>query len=327
MTIKYLIFTLIILGVLAVFGFSLFKSIPAPSDISKNSAQLLVPSDSFYKAAKPKYGNFTQTYTAKAIFENVNDVGMIKISKQDISQIKQGQDVILYDQENNILPLAGNIQLIRPNKDGADILIKLPNDTDTSLLSENIEVITFQNKTMKLLPISAIQKDNEGQNYLWRVNQDGTLTKEPIEISHINHDYFSADKNYDRDVQFIINPNESINENTSTEFETVRLDLPNYGPIYTAWLQYEQDRLAQNQLRMKQEAQDCANGITQNAQTTPDGQTVAAPTSCGASQQILSAEQIFSNIQNMRDGNTQGSSSAPSTPSACGGASTGSCGP
>ncbi len=258
-----------------------------------------------YTTAKPRYGNFINTIEAKAIFNNNLDVGMTSVDLSMLKQLRTGQDIILKDKDGSPLPLAGKIQTIRDYNKGVDILFTLPEQTDTTQLSPMIEIIYFESNALKLLPISALQKDTQTQeSYLWAL-ENNNLKKIKILDFYQNDTHVAVNSN--DDLIYIINPDDKITlDNNTLKFNTIELETPSSNPIYAAWLKYNAAKLAflnqgiQDKIAAcgKPSAEDSPSpSATDNIDTSGD--------SCSDTQStIISAEEIFSTIQTMKDGNT-----------------------
>lgn len=312
MTIKKIFIAAISIAAIALVAlyFIAFKQTQLPSSSG------LKPSKKTYQIAEPKYGNFTKTMPVKAIYQNNADIGMTSLTKDAAEGLRNGQSIMLYDKEKNLLPLGGNIQMIRPNSDGVDILIKLPKGTDTDLLSPDIDIIKSETSSLKLLPLSALQKEQDARNenyFVWRViyqeNKVQEILKQPVKTPNQNADFFTFDAPPKTETFIILNPDDALkasndNKNVPFNFERIEFKPPNYNPVYMAWLKFDRERLAQDQARMKQVSENCASG-TNNLAPSQNGSDAATPqqaSGCSVqpSSATLSAEKIFSNIQNMR---------------------------
>lgn len=270
-----------------------------------------------YQIAKPKYGNFIDTIKTEAIFNDNQDIGMATIDSSSLNDLKIGQDIILRNTNDVILPLAGKVKAIRKNALGADILFTLPDQTDTAQLSSAIEIISFESNGLKLIPTSALQKDLERQDiFVWTVNKTNIDKKSPAILNKINistpyknDTVFAASDN--NDIFYIINPDDKIALNSNNlDFQIVDISTPNYNPIYNAWVEYNAAKLGQIIDGIQVNIDAC--GKPKNGEEAPP---TADGDSCSDEQStIISAEDIFLNIQNMKDGNTNAQNACGDAP-------------
>lgn len=253
-----------------------------------------------YNLVVPTQGNFIQTQKIELQFDNTKDLAMGVISDPSLTSVKQNQNVILRDKEGNILPLGGKVAFVRKSPELLDVLIALPKETDTKLLTSEAHIITMDVNTLKLLPRNIIHDIETDNPYIWisEIFEDKYKFKKlPIEISYENDFYVALTTTIPKDSRVLVNHDKEIETDKSFNAKTVTFAPPRYNPIYTAWLKYGEQKLLEDKEQMAINLENClkrARGEgepSMGAQSGADGEQ-----SCGASGGIISAEQIFANI-------------------------------
>ncbi len=277
-----------------------------------------------YQFAKPQYGNFIKTIEADAIFNNSQDIGMFSVDSSVLENLKIGQDIILKDKNGETLPLAGKINTIRNHNNGADILFTLPDQTDTAQLSQLIEVIIFESNALKLIPVSSLQKDEDTlENFVWGIEKQilnsqtdkaPSINKIKITTPYQNNTHFAVKTN--DEIFYLINPHKNITESLKDfDYKIINISTPNHNPIYESWINYNAAKLELAMQDIEASIEACGNA--NNGDNGDDASSALSNgDSCADAQStIISAEEIFSTIQNMKDGNTNAQNACGDTPS------------
>jgi len=270
-----------------------------------------------FNLVSPTSGNFTQTQKINVVFDNKKDIAMATIKEMSVPAIEQNQNVILYDKENNVLPLGGKIAFIRKSKEELNILIALPQDTDTALLTNKAEIITMDAPALNLLPQKVLQQNDDGSNFIWIAKkQDGDkykFIKQPYNLIYSNDNFIALSQSLKKDALVLINPNDNIDENKTYNANVKIFQTTRHNPIYLSWLEYIEQKRITDQAQMAQNLQDCIdkNSPKQQAPASDQPLTSGASSSCGGSSGgIISAEEIFANIkQEGQNSNSCGSNS------------------
>jgi len=230
-----------------------------------------------YIAAPPTFGPIIQTTSLDVIFSE--NAAVAFASEEQAQIIEARRSVILYDTENYVLPLGGKVESIE-EKDGAfSVRIKLPQDTNTEFLSNQVDVITKETIASKRVPLSALQ-EQAGLFYVWVINQDNnnnTVEKLFIDVGLKDEEYFEEEgEKIETFTPIIINPDDKIEQNKGYNIFQTEIAGPIHNPIRQAWMDYELYRLEADQKEMLQKAEDCKNGskeliLEQGASTNADG--------------------------------------------------------
>jgi len=291
-----------------------------------------------YLAVKVPYGYFTETQALDVSYNNKKDIATAFVENPLPAYIKKGAVVILRDSELNALPLGGEISLVRTTSDGSDILINLPAETDTELLTDSVDIITFEARNVRLIPQSAIVLDENETPFIWTAqsnaqtdiiegNEKYTVMQERINISYLNEMHAVPLRAMENDL-IILNPNTNLSKEDEYPLVIRELDVPQHNPIYAAWLGYIDIKRSQLQLKLASNSEACRNGtpyepekgdgsIDESAPPPPSGST--SSNSCGAGTDgPISAEAIFANIKALSAGETQDSGACGQTTNSCG---------
>lgn len=248
-----------------------------------------------YIAAPPAVGPLVIMIELKARYEEP-DKAIATIAETPAYPFEKNQKVALYDKEfESVLPLGGRVQFVNKENGQWTLYINLPQGTNTDLLADKVGVIVYESTSSQRLPLSALQEDKTGNNFIWLARkhpeQKGKFfaQKMPLTILHKNESFFEPDT-FDLEVDdlVIINPDSKINEETAYRIFQDTLEAPILNPIEQAWTDYELARLEGQQKRLEQAYIDCRNGIRPPAPgdiTLPNGQTANTtptdPAACG----------------------------------------------
>lgn len=259
--------------------------------------------DADYVATPPTFGPIVQT-TPLIVSYHGQDQASGNISQDQAQIIEERRPVILYDQDSYVLPLGGVVTAIKNTSDiEYTINITLPEQTNTEFLSNNVDVITKETVASKRIPLSALQEQS-GLTYVWIVDQNNenqnTLEKLFINIGLSDEEYFEEDgEKIESYTLVVINPNDKIKADKEYKIFKTELAGPLHNPIRQAWMDYELNRLEQEQQAMLQIAEDCKNGkkaliLDPGSTTTADGSAKLG--GCGQSQTTDPMLQIFNSL-------------------------------
>ena len=233
-----------------------------------------------YQAALPDFGPLM--HMKEITVEYPSDqpdtaIGYIKQEAED--KVNVGQDVILYDQEDYVLPLGGQVAKIEEENDQYKVTISLPEGTNTEYLSKDLEIIVFKTITSKRLPHSAVQTDSNGETYVWVAYTDPAdepahkIKKLPIDIGITDPDYFEERTHKIEAYDYIvINPEKTLQSDKSYSFAFVELDAPLHSPTKQAWIDYEIYKYNANQADADIRIAKCRGGtvkVTANTEYNP----------------------------------------------------------
>ena len=217
--------------------------------------------------------SYTATNTAQAI-----------TTKKHADQIQIKQDVILYDKDGYILPLGGQVNAISPipnDDNNATITITLPDGTNTDLLSTTQGIITTETLPVRRLPFTALQYDEQGKSYIWRIALETLENGTPDTDTHTNatHEktlkrfyldittaqkgdsYFTAPYKINTHDLIILNPKNNTRSGKVYKVAAVDMNAPITNPIKEAWNQYQNYVQAQNKKAHDIALYNCQNGI------------------------------------------------------------------
>lgn len=240
-----------------------------------------------YIAAPSSYGPFIKTQKIDVVYGDDNATALIE--KDQAQNIKIKQDVILYDTENNVMPLGGIVHHIN-NEDGKrKITIQLPKGTNTKFLANKVGVITKETIVSQRIPLSALTKNEEGENIVWLAspteNKKVKLQSKRVEISDQNETFFlPVNNDIGPYVLIINNPDKFIRREKEYALYTTQIIEPVLNPIDQARIDFDTYIFEARQAELHQIAEDCVNGIRrpQTGDTSlPDG-TTGGGAACGA---------------------------------------------
>lgn len=200
-----------------------------------------------YQVAKPDFGPLMHVAEITVEYpDNQADTAIGFLDEEAAQSVKKNQDVILYDQQDYVLPLGGEVSDIEVTDDEYKITISLPEGTNTEYLSKDLEILTFKTIASKRLPHSAIQNDSNGETYVWVAYPDtenktaNKIRRLPITVGLTDPYYFEerAHKIEAHDY-IVINPDKTLKSDKSYNFDFIELDAPLHSPIKQAWIDYE----------------------------------------------------------------------------------------
>lgn len=161
--------------------------------------------------------------------QNIEKIYQITLSIEDknLEKAKVGQDVeVTIKNENETLTYTGKVIKLNEdmnNKSTLNVEITNPDERLQENMQANCTVIIEKAENVVGLPVEAIQKDEEGKDYVDVVQEDGTAKKVYIKTG-ISDDYYveiSYGLNVGESVQIIkstttvVNKNKDRNENVS----------------------------------------------------------------------------------------------------------------
>lgn len=287
---KYLLYSLIFLVIIGagfIGGRYLFNPPPSLTDQQiaeqkqQKTIQQLEKSD--YLAAIPSFGPLVQTQTITVQYQD--DIATGLLPPEQAAKIKEKQPVILYDQEGYTLPLGGTVTTIQPEAGQTKITISLPEKTNTEFLAPQVNVITLETIASKRLPLAALQKDNNGEYYVWLAYADenaGVRRVKRLSIKPGLSDsfYFEEDGHViDTYDLIILNPDDKISSDSKYDIFITEMPAPLHNPIKQAWIDFELYRLQKEQDDLTEQAANCRNGL--NLETLQPAPATGGGSSCG----------------------------------------------
>ena len=287
-----LILALIIVGFFGFFEFSGKPWLPFNAERLTNEETLTneealnrefeqAQKEADYLAAAVSFGPLVQTQEISVEYDNEKDSADGFLTLQEAKAVKARQDVILYDEDGNTLPLGGHVETIKTiDEFTVKVTISLPNETNTQYLLKQPEIIILETTASKRLPLSALQQDKTGGEYIWtaRPQENKTtykITRRYIEKRLFDKDYFEIGREIGVYDLVLLNPNQKTRSDKSYNILVTELNAPLHNPIRQAWIDYDLYRLEKQQEQMIQAAENCRKGI--NA----DGSPVVSKGSCG----------------------------------------------
>lgn len=312
----YLLISLTVVGSGLLIGKQLsnlqLSSVDVTEQITSNTSQIdqkILDAD--YIATTINTGHLTQTQQIEV--EYMGDAAIGYLTKEEAANVEEKQDVILYDQDAITLPLGGQVIEITDNGERKRIVIELPEGTATELLLNHLNIITLEGGITQRLPLSALQTDKNGNNYIWLVtkNEDGKSSKvqqKYIEPGLSNFEFFEIFNQIDSDTPVVIDPDKKIKPNHNYNIETVILDTPTDTPIRQAWLDYQAYLEEEIMKELQQAIEDCRNGILPETNqiasfgsyTSADGSKLSV--SCSDIQQASDPMDIINSILHKQTG-------------------------
>ncbi len=277
-------------------------------DQEKQETDLIPIAEFGYTAAVPHFGPLIRTVDFTATYQE--NKALVSLPEGSDLPLKQNQNVILYDKNGKTLPLGGKIE----NIDNTTITISLPEATDTSRLNNKVSVITLETIGSKRLPLSALQKDNNDQSFVWVAtpapNGNGHIVeKRAITVDIKGQTYFEAGLKVRATDLVILDPDFSLTADKKYRITISEItDAPLHNPIKQAWIDFEMNRLEEAKAEMAAALEDCLNGAHKSASdapalgatTNPDGTTNSG--SCGGNGGLFNGETdpiaIFNSILN-----------------------------
>lgn len=213
-----------------------------------------------FTAINPNYGPIVTTEPINVQYGD--DVAFTTVSDNLVDKLRTGQQVILLDKENYVLPLGGEVTAIEDRK----ITVKLPEGTTTELLNDRLFVMTNVFKNVKRIPLSAIMQNENGIPFVWIAYSSGDgyeVFPQPVsnDTSAQNEELIQANHKISIDDLVITNPNEQISSDYRYTIDVIEFEAPLHDPIKQAWIDYELYRLDEQQKRMIKAAMDCKHRV------------------------------------------------------------------
>jgi len=261
-----------------------------------------------YVASLPTFGPLIRTQPIQVEYQI--DQALATLPNDQAEEIEIGQPVILFDNEEYILPLGGAVNNIEENDQETTITVKLPEGTHIEYLSPHMEVITMETMAAKRVPMSALQKSKTDQDYVWIVDEseDGTpkatLKRAYVDVGLKNEDFFiEGGDDIESFTYVVLNPDDNIEPDKEYSILKTEISGPLHNPIRQAWIDYELFRLDAQQAELTQIAEDCRNGrkslvLSPGALTLEDGTQTGS--GCGQTtvSPALQQFQIFNSLVN-----------------------------
>lgn len=264
-----------------------------------------------YEVARPHYGPLVKLKEVE--LQYIGNIANSFLSTDESKSISVGQKVVLYNGEEETLPLGAKVIAVKPDEKQTKIIISLPFGTKTDLLNEKANIITYEEIAAKRLPLSALQRGEDGSLYVWRVGkkEDQSHLQENSEPSDVsfekilikditeNEDYFVEPSSLIKPMDFIVlNPDDKLDNDKNYQAQIEEFKAPLHNPIKQAWVDLELKKLADQREKDKQAYLDC---IARNAPKLQGGEMsnadgASSSSSCGSSFNPNNPFEIFQNL-------------------------------
>jgi hypothetical protein len=293
--------------------------LPAIAKLDNASPDMNATEGKRYLVAKPHYGPLVLTFPLTVTYDNEKDLARARIESKESAALHPRQQVILYNLENNVLPLGGRVTSIRENNGGTQVLITLPDQTDTALLSPQPEVITRETIASQRVPLTALQQDEAGRDYVWiaeesNVDEGYSLRRRYVSVVNKDKFFFETDLNVlDTHDLIVVNPDANLGEGMVYNMHVTPLFAPLHNPIKQAEINHNLRQLALAHADMKEIYEACARGESNSLAIPIENPETGGMTqaSCGTLTQTPDAMQIFKALTErgsfIQNGNISGS--------------------
>ncbi len=224
-----------------------------------------------YRYSRANNGPLAKTMAIKVTVSAKGTLSS-KIASHEPYQIKQNQDVILFDKSDAILTSPAKVKSI----DGDTLIITVPDIIKTDTLADNAQIVLFQTRRTHRLPLSALLYDEENKPFVWTIKETDThtnsviTTKTMLDSVKIGDEFFTPRIKDSAYKHYILNPDAALKESaTITAFET-KFKAPLYPPLKQAIHNKKRAALKQHKDDMAKTRSECGAG----GQNTPNPKTV-----------------------------------------------------
>ncbi len=276
-----------------------------------NDTQTATPKTSGYIFSRPSNGPLTTTHKITVTYNGNQATAKTSLDSKNISQkIKTGQDVILLDKKNRIMPLGGKVINIEQTDTHLEILIDLPTQANTSYLSNEAEIITSKTIASQRYPLSALQQGDNGKQFVWVVeksidSEKHTIVKTLTTPRYIGRGHFIVSPPLNSNSFVILNPDNKLKGGKVNNITETKFEGPSQSPIQQAYQRYKLSQYQHQIKKLKDKGTDCReNGASRIAGIKETIENSPNTGSCSSNEQSAnrSAEDIFNSILNRQPG-------------------------
>lgn len=246
---------------------------PRPQTKEKERQQNIVKKAD-YLISYPSQGSVIQKHPITMTYHQ-NDEASSLIPQELSDKIQISQDVILYDKDQNTMPLGGRIKSKTTTKTGqAEIIIKLPEGTKTKYLSNEGNVITLEARASFRFPLITLQQESPDNYYVWSViktAREGKFKVSKLRLNHIliGDDHFSS-ANISKQTLIVLEPDNKIQDNKIYKMAQVQYSAPTDNPISEAKQAYRLSKTIISYNEAKQRIANCRNSAKKQKQGIVD---------------------------------------------------------
>lgn len=313
-----LVFVLALLLSALLTGYIIYKATTHKPSLSNNLENTgLTLQSGEYAISKPSQGAFVQTQEITLDFkENSKAVAILPVPQDNV---RQYQEIILYDEDLNILPLGGKIENLTQEGDKITLSIALPEGTKTEFLSQQADIMTLNASASFRLPLTALGQDKNDNYYVWKAEPaepKGTYNaiKTWVTAPMISEDNFVAGYDVGMDDLIILNPDKKIKHKEAYKMKVVEYSAPFHDPITQAFYDYQRLLREKDTKDARQRLIDCRKNAQERAKNPALGATSGT---CGGQSPLLNGKKdpmkIFNAILSRQPQNLNGTSGSCNT--------------
>ncbi len=236
------------------------------------------PNDNIYDVSPPNRGVTLITYDID--ISPVGDISFMVLPKEGTDAIAEGQQIMLYDSNRELLDTLGEVTRVVKGtdqlKDSIIVHIKLNGDEEVppSKVAHG-KIITGHNPDAQRLPLSALVKNEKDEPFVWEVTdaKDGTSTVNlrPANVAETTYDYFVIAPGDASGHAYILNPDKAL-----ADGQTIRTNKM----TYSAPAQTDISRISalmETRARVRAEKLSAALGDTAVSAGEPTEATAGCP--------------------------------------------------
>ncbi len=144
-----------------------------------------------------------------------NNIAITPLPPKDAKGIEPGQKVLLYDANGVLLQILGEITAVTPVSKFVNIGMVLNNDAQhpSSVVTRG-EIITKRTNDAQRLPLTAIVKNDAGEDHVWEVTKDNDGMSQafykPANVIARTYDFAVIEQQDSKSNLFILNPDNSL---------------------------------------------------------------------------------------------------------------------
>lgn len=184
-----------------------------------------------FKEAKPKINNNTYVISPPSIgtaiktksipIHFVDGVSIMPFSPADAALMKTGTKIILYDKDNKLLSVLGEVTAVGGTPhDTSDKIFTTVTLMDKGIVYENIpvrgDVVIERNPALSRLPPEAVVQDDKGQPHVWEVHKqdDGTsvVYLKAINVPMTTDQFTGVEVPLGSSNVFVLNPDDALED-------------------------------------------------------------------------------------------------------------------
>lgn len=235
------------------------------------------PNPNIYDVSPPSRADLSKTKTID--LPPSRPVAYVMLPKDDVADIKAGQQILLYDQRGTLIETFGSIRDIKdgsgPFENMVTLHVTLDNQdgVDTSTAVQGA-IITGRNPAAARLPLSALLRDDQNEPYVWIAQTDSsgktTARFQKIKMASTTYDFFTIEEESHTGENYILNPDKSLKNGQEIRIREM---------LYAGPLQTDESRVAER-VRDKKVQRD--NTAARKAALEGEGETGGPAGNCGA---------------------------------------------